>query len=179
MEGLAFGSFVPPNLVGAVGSAPGPMTTPVVPFPLSGGWLPSKGTCHVPTSIPPVPEDDEELDVDDADDADEDEEGPPDEELTPMPPVAPMPPFPRPLPPSPPTFVPPDPFVVPDGSLRGPVAEQATVTNEEKTEAARRRLACFTRTGSAGLNEESSGVVPRRGACSRLVRLSRACFTGG
>lgn len=117
------------------------------------------GTVHTPTSIPPAP--DEELDdaADDADDADdvaEVDEGPPEDELTPMPPVAPIPPLPGPPPPAPPEFVPPDPFVVPDGSLRGPVAEQATMTNDDSTEAVRSRVACFTKRGSAELIEVSS-----------------------
>jgi hypothetical protein len=150
IEGLPFGSFAPPNLFGDVESAPEPMTTSVVPFPMSGGCDPELGTFHTPTSIPPAP-DEELVDVDDVDDADDVEEGPPEDELTLIPPMAPVPLLagPLPLPPAPPSFVPPDPFVVPDASLRGPLAEQATMTNDERTEALRRRVACFTQLGSA------------------------------
>jgi hypothetical protein len=117
------------------------------------------GTFHTPTSIPPAPDEelDDPLDPDDADDADEVDEGPPDDELTPMPPVAPVSPPPEPPPPAPPKFVPPEPFVAPDVSLRGPVAEHATMTNDDRTEAVSSRLACFTTRGSAESFDLSSG----------------------
>jgi len=133
----------------------------------------------VPTSIPPAPEE-EELDADDVEDVDDDDEGPPEleDEPTFMPPTAPMPPFPGPFPPSPPTFVPPDPFVVPDGSLREPLAEQATMTKEERTEIVRRRVACFTRPGSEDFYWVSSGWRAGRastrcvlGSCVMLTRV--------
>lgn len=121
--------------------------------------------------MPPAPDEELDDDADDADDEDEVDEGPPEDELTPMPPVAPVSPPPGPPPPAPPEFVPPDPFVVPDGSLRGPLAEQATMTNDDRTEAVRSRLACFTRRGSAESSEVSS-------LCGRLVSRRSACFTG-
>jgi hypothetical protein len=113
----------------------------------------------VPTSIPPAPEDElDDADDDDDeefDDPEEDEPGPPEleEGPTPMPPMPPEVVSPSPPTPIPPSFVPPDPV----GSLRGLLAEQATKPNEDRTEAVRRRLAYFTKPGSAGKDEVSSG----------------------